>query len=215
METDLERDVLEVSAEALLVAAVGGRGDAEDFGVAVEVAEHALVAVGERVVGFVNDDEVEVIARPTVQAFFTHEGLDGGDDDGRIEAGEQVAALSLGDDAGGFGELVGGLREQLLPMGEDERATGLEPLGRVGENHGLASGGREDGEQLAALTELREHGLDARRLVGAEVKTAHWRRPPFWWWVRSGRRHAARERARCRNRRAGRARPRPCCWRGR
>ena len=222
METDLEGDVLEIGAEIPLVATIGSRGDAEHLGVAVEVMQHALITIGEGVVGLVDHNEVEVIARPTEQTLFTHERLDGRDDDGGGEAGEGVAALGLGNDASGAGELVGGLREQFLAVREDQRAAGSEPLGGVRENHRLAGGGREDGKEFAALTELREHGLDARRLVGAKVKTAHcWRPPARGWWTWSERRRAtqarraARARARCWKRPAARATPRPCCWRGR
>ena len=67
-QRDLVRDVLEVAPERFLVAAVGRRRHAEDEGVLIEIAERAEVTVRENMVGFVHNDQAEMVARPALAA---------------------------------------------------------------------------------------------------------------------------------------------------
>src|SRR4030095_3475534 len=49
--------------------------------------------------GFINDDQREVIPSKTPPSGFAFQGLHGGNDDGRIKAGRAFGRLDLGHDA--------------------------------------------------------------------------------------------------------------------
>ena len=161
-------DVLEVAAEVLLVAAVGRRGDAEHEGVFVEIAERVEVAVRERVMRFVHDDEAEVIARPPFAPRRAHERLHARDDDRRV-AGSRGSPPSRPRRMSPVTAriLSTAWRDEFLAVREHERPPRLMRGREMREHDGLAAAGREH-EQLALI--LREPALD--RLVRRDLVAA-------------------------------------------
>ena len=98
-QSRLVRDVLEVVGEQPFVAAVRRRGNAKGAG-ALKIPEHMLITFRERMVRFINDDQRKVIWSETPPPGFAHQGLNGGNDDRRLEAGSAFGCLDLGDDTG-------------------------------------------------------------------------------------------------------------------
>lgn len=102
------------------IAAVGGGGHAQHLGV-LEVVQDAAVAIGDGVVGFVDDDGAEIIPGKALQPRRALQGLNRTDHD--PEPAAQTGGLGFfhgADKAGGTLELVGCLLQQLPPVGQDE-----------------------------------------------------------------------------------------------
>ena len=127
------------------------------------------IAVGQRVVRFIDDDQAEVIPRPPLTAFFTHERLDRGDDDRRIERRPLFAHLHLGLDAGGGAELVHRLGDEFLAVGEDQRALRLVILRQTAEQDRLARTGRQHAKLAVEFLKALVDVLPGFHLIGAEA----------------------------------------------
>ena len=95
----LVRDVLEVVGEQPFVSPVRRRGDTKDAGT-LEIPEHALITFRERMMGFVNDDQREMIGRKPPSPVLAGQCLHGGNDDRRLKAGSAFGSLDFGDDTG-------------------------------------------------------------------------------------------------------------------
>ena len=110
-QADLAGDGLVVGPELLFVRAEGGGGDADDLGgseMAQDLLRHAAEGVA---VGFIDDDELEVIARPAIEP--AAERLGAAHHQAITGLGVGVGHLHLRDQAGPRAELVGGLADQL------------------------------------------------------------------------------------------------------
>ncbi len=134
-------DVLEVATEVLFVAAIRRGGDAEHERRLIEMAQRAEVAVRERVMRFVHDDEAEVIARPAVAPSRAHQRLHAGDDDRRIQARALIRHLYLGGEAGDCADFVHGLHDEFLAVGNHERPARLMDGREMREHDGFSTTG--------------------------------------------------------------------------
>ena len=153
------------------IAAVGRGRHAEDF-CTLKVIEDAAVAVGDGVVGFVDDDGAEVVSGKPFQPGRTLQGLDRAHRDPKpaVEAGG--FGLFYGTDQTGRAfQFVRSLFQQLAPMGEDEHPVAGAHLigGDGGEHDGLAGAGRQhqQGAEPPAFP-FGVNGIPRLLLVGAE-----------------------------------------------
>ena len=157
----LEGQTVEHLAQIAHVAAVGRGGDAQHLG-SVKVVEDTAVAVGDGVVGFVNDDGAEIILRETFQPGGALQGLHAAHD--YPEPAVQTGGFGFfhgADKAGGALQLVGGLLQQLAPVRQNEHPVpGAHLIGGHRRKHdGLAGAGGQ--HQQGAGAPCFPLGMDA------------------------------------------------------
>jgi len=153
------------------VAAVWGGGHAQHL-CTLEVVQDAAVAVGDGVVGLVDDDGAEVVPGKAFQPSGALQGLHAAHH--HPEPAVQAGGLCLfhgADKAGGTLELVSCLFQQLSPVGQDEHPVPGTHLisGNGGEYDGLAgSGGQHQQRAQTALFPLGVDAVPGGLLIGAQ-----------------------------------------------
>ena len=134
-------DALECVAERRAVRAIGRRGEAEDAG-RREVGEDRLVAGGRRVLALVDHDQREGVRGPRGEPGPTQRRH--GRDHHRCVPAALIGLLDAGTDVDRR-ELADGLVDQLLTVGEEQRAAALRDhqAEDLGGDHRLAEARRE------------------------------------------------------------------------
>ena len=130
------------------------------------MAQRTEITVRQSVMGFIDDDQPEMIPRPTCPALFPHERLYGRHNHGRAETGPVVAHLHIGDEAGGLVNFVHGLLNQLLAVGKDERPARLIMLRQAGEEDRFARAGRLDHKLFFVVVEPAHNRIVRLHLIG-------------------------------------------------